>query len=86
MHLDCGGIHLDKLLPPALSLERLQLARTKHLDIYKRRSPTMKPLNRFIALTAFAALLTYAQDISRASLQNIPPARSNATARWWPLA
>jgi hypothetical protein len=46
----------------------------------------MKPLNRFIALTAFAALLTYAQDISRASLQNIPPARSNATARWWPLA
>ena len=65
MRLDWGGIPLDRLSPPALSLERLQLARTKHLDIYKRRSPTMKPLNRFIALTAFAALLTYAQDISR---------------------
>jgi hypothetical protein len=29
MHLDCGGIDLDWLLPPALSLERLRFARTK---------------------------------------------------------
>jgi non-heme chloroperoxidase len=65
MHLDWGGIHLDRLFPPALALKRLRLTRTKHLGIYRKGDyRPMGPFNRLILFTAFATSLAYAQDIS----------------------
>src|SRR5262249_10349361 len=40
LHLDRRGIHLDRLLPPALSLHRLRLSRTRHLEMGSEKEIT----------------------------------------------